>query len=945
MEKTRKEMQREIDLLRSEIKVAREAAEITADFVVKQFVQTERMLHRFQTADSERQAVLDAATQLSIISTDLDGKIQLFSKGAATLLGYNAGEMVGKCNILSLHLEEELVHYGKQVSGIPGSDLHDMKVFDQFVKQKRSLAQEWFYVCKDGRYLPVSLSITSLYDPEGRVVGYLFTAMDMTLQKQMEGDLIKSKEIAESANASKGNFLARMSHEIRTPMNGIIGMASLLKKTAIDPKQQHYLEKLIFSANTLLRLINDILDFSKIDAGKLQLEAVPFNFEDILGNIANVVGMQAEEKGVEFLFQIDSQIPYNLIGDPLRLGQVLMNLAGNAVKFTDQGEIVISVAIDERSKNELTLRFSIRDSGIGLTPEKMKHLFTEFGQADDSITRKYGGTGLGLAICKQLTELMNGKIWVESELGKGSQFIFTAKLRISEETLEHEPKPTIALQGLRALVVDDNQAARDVLSSMLTSLKIHVDTAVDGKSAIGFLEQAVRKKNPYDVVLLDWIMPGIDGIETARRIKANTSIPKVPAMLMVTANGREEAYVEANNVGINAFLLKPVYASVMYNTLLEILGIKTFSEIKSVKGHPQIKDLKKIQGSKILLVDDNSINQEVAREFLEDAGMVVTIASSGLECIKALDHASFDLVLMDIQMPEMDGIEATIRIRQNKQYQNLPIIAMTAHAMTGDRQKSLDAGMNEHITKPIDLAELYQTLKNWIPEKQSQALPNYPQKASNAAKEEPLSLPYLAGIDQALALKTLDNKTSLFIKMLYDFKENFGSEPACIRELSAAGNWLDIQHKAHTLVGIASYIGAAGLMETAKKMEDALENNRQGDAVALLPPFITALEEIISSLAGLPCTKDKSPVGDGKIQKRQVKFTAIEAPIQVLIRQLENGEIAAEDQFAQVEELLEGVGLDNQLKTIFQLIDDIEYERAAEMAQKLLNTIQHKDEN
>ncbi len=670
MEKTRAEMQREIDMLRGEIKVAREAAEITADFVVKQFEQTERMLHRFQTADSERQAVLDAATQLSIIATDLDGTIQLFSKGASTLLGYNPAEMIDKCSILSLHLAEELDHYGKKVSnvsGTAGSGLHDMKVFDQFVKQKHSRAQEWFYVCKDGTHLPVSLSITSLYNPDGRIVGYLFTAMDMTLQKQMERELIHAKELAESANASKGDFLARMSHEIRTPMNGIIGMASLLQKTPLEPRQHNYTEKVLSSANTLLRLINDILDFSKIDAGKLQLEEVPFCLEDILGNIVNVVGMQAEKKGLEFVFQIDPQISPHLVGDPLRLGQVLMNLAGNAIKFTEKGEIVISVKLENRSKDEITLRFSVRDSGIGLRQEQIENLFSAFSQADDSITRKYGGTGLGLAICKQLTELMDGKIWALSKPGIGTEFIFTAKLKTSDETHEPSVDTPGLLRGLRALIVDDNEAARDVLSSMLTSLKIEVNTAVDGISAITLLEQAMQQGHPYDVVLLDWIMPGIDGIETAKRIRANASLAKVPAMLMVTANGREEAYLEAGKIGLNAFLLKPVYASVMYNTLLDILGIQTTSRFPTVQKKIQTADLKNIQGAHILVVDDNSINQEVATEFLEDVGMVVTVASNGQECLDALQHRPYDLVLMDIQMPVMDGLEVTRQIRRNNQ--------------------------------------------------------------------------------------------------------------------------------------------------------------------------------------------------------------------------------------------------------------------------------------
>jgi two-component system, sensor histidine kinase and response regulator len=947
MEKTRAEMQVEIDMLRREIKVAREAAEITSDFVVKQFEQTQKMLHRFQTADAERQAVLDAATQLSIIATDLNGTIQLFSKGASTLLGYNPSEMINKCNILSLHLADELDHYGQKVSqesGMPGSSLHDMDVFDQFVKQKRSRAQEWFYVCKDGTYLPVSLSITSLYNPLGHVVGYLFTAMDMTLQKQMESELIQAKDLAESANASKGNFLARMSHEIRTPMNGIIGMATLLQKTALDLKQYNYADKLLGSANTLLRLINDILDFSKIDAGKLQLEEVHFNLEDILGNIANVVGMQAEKKGLELLFQIDPRVENNLTGDPLRLGQVLMNLAGNAVKFTDKGEIVISVTMEERMKTEVTFRFSVRDSGIGLQQEQISRLFSAFSQADDSITRKYGGTGLGLAICKQLTELMGGKIWVESEPGKGAEFIFTVRLRLTENVRERPPKSVEFLQGLRALVVDDNEAARNVLSAMLTSFKIDVDTAVDGKSAIACLEQAIQQGRPYDVVLLDWIMPGIDGIETARQIKANASLAQVPAMLMVTANGREEAYLEARNVGLDGFLLKPVYASVMYNMLLDILGIETTSRPQAVKAQAQTADLVDIQGAHILLVDDNSINQEVATEFLKAAGIVVSIASNGQECLDALHNSSYDLILMDIQMPVMDGLEATRRIRRNSQFRDLPIIAMTAHAMTGDRDISLAAGMNDHITKPIDPIKLYQTLKEWISVKQPAALPKKSRQIPSVRVPDDVALPSLPGIDQAEALKALNYNKQLFFKMLYDFKKSYSSLPTLLRELINEGNFQEIQDKAHTIKGIAGYIGSSLLMNAAQKLEDTLRNDQREDAANHLVSFIDTLDGILSSLSTLPALKEtlaqekNSPV-------RDVMGIEIEKPIQLLIGQLARGEVAAEEQFAAVEKILAGTGFDEQLKTIADLIDDIEYERAVEMTESLLNKVRQKREN
>jgi len=941
MEKSKTELQREIEMLRREIKVAREAAEITSDFVVKQFEQTEQMLHRFQTANAERQAVLDGATQLSIIATYLDGTIQLFSKGASTLLGYNPAEMINNRNILSLHLPEELEHYGRKVSGVTGSRLHDMKVFEQFVKQKHSRAQEWFYLCKDGSHLPVSLSVTSLFSPIGRIVGYLFTAMDMTRQKQMERELIAAKEQAEAANAARGDFLARMSHEIRTPMNGVIGMASLLKKTSLDGKQQNYVEKVLSSANTLLGLINDILDFSKIDAGKLQLEAVPFNLEEMLGNIANVVGMQAERKGLEFIFKVEAGVTQYLVGDPLRLGQVLMNLAGNAVKFTERGEIVISVGMEEQEDEYVTLRFSVRDTGIGLLPEQIDRLFSAFSQADDSITRKYGGTGLGLAICKQLTELMGGTIRVLSQPGIGTEFIFTAKMRLGEISGVAKLHVSKDLSGIRALVVDDNSAAREVLSAMLTSLKIQVDAVEDGLSAIVCLEEAMEQGKPYDLVLLDWIMPGIDGIETARRIKANALLAKVPAMLMVTANGREEAYMEAEKVGLDGFLLKPVYASVMYDALLDILGVESLSGPLTASVVTLEDDFLELRGAHILLADDNLINQEVAGEFLTDAGMQVTIVANGQECLAALEKAACDLVLMDIQMPLMDGLEATRRIRRESKWQDLPIIAMTAHAMTGDKEKSLAAGMNDHITKPIDSSALYKTLKKWLRQRKTVAEVEPGKPSSMTKADTRLLLPDLPGIDSGEALKILNNKTELFVKMLYDFKKNFSSLPMRLRELSAAGKWSDIEKNAHTIKGVSGYIGSFALMRAAEQVENALRNNNRESAGEHLTTFIHALDEILSSLSALPARREAAPEQCDE-SAPIADFLEVEACLQILVGHLQRGELAAEERFMALGKMLAGAGFAQQLREISDFIEDIEYERAVEKVKALLDSVRQK---
>lgn len=948
------ELQEENKTLRQELRVAREAAEITAELVVRQFEQTEQVLRRFQEANAQRQAVLDAASQMSIISTDLQGTIHLFNRGASNLLGYTPRQVVGRVNILSLHLRHELWAFARGLGQEPVHGEAGMEIFEQCVQKGSTEARDWRYVRSDGTLLPVSLSVTPLQDAEGRMSGYLFTAMDMTEHNRLEQELVQAKEEAEQANASKGDFLARMSHEIRTPMNAVVGMASLLQNTELDPKQQDYVQKIIFSANTLLGLINDILDFSKIDAGKLELEEIAFDLEEVLGNLINVVGLRAEEKGLELLFHVDSDVPRYLIGDPLRLGQVLMNLCSNAVKFTEQGEIVVRVSRQQDLDTQVQLLFSVSDTGIGLTQEQTEHLFQAFQQADGSFSRKFGGTGLGLAICKELTEMMGGEIWVQSEPGQGSRFLFSARFAKQEDAGGQEASISQSLRGLRVMVVDDNQTSRQVLHSMLSSWNMQVECVQNGAQAVERLKQAARQGEPFDVVLLDWVMPDMDGIETARQIKREPQLAALPALLMVTAYAREEARVQAEKEGLQAFLPKPVYPSVLFDHLLQIFGRE--SGIQAWKSRPEDytnQRLQVIQGSRILLVEDNPLNQQVGREFLQAAGLEVEVAENGLQALEALQGNDYDLVLMDIQLPDMDGLEATRHIRGDSRFQDLPIVALTAHALESDTKISLEAGMNDHLNKPIQPEALYQSLLKWIPAKQSQEQPAEMMAKADVVEEAQseqdagLDLPLLPGLELREALKRLNDNTRLLLSMVQEFLKAYSTAPAWLQEQAEAGRWQEIRTKAHTLKGSAAYIGAVELQQAATALEQALKQEEDEDhAWELLQSLLPSLEKALESLGQLELflQQRESPGGwtprqTSDFEDKNNLFTAVDN-LQQLEQRLSRGELVEEELLAATGALLSGADLEAKWARLLQLIDDIELEAAAQIAAELLDQVQ-----
>ncbi|BCL73561.1 hybrid sensor histidine kinase/response regulator [Vibrio nigripulchritudo] len=766
-----------------------------------------------------------------------------------------------------------------------------------------------------GQQMEMLVYEASFLNSEGKVNGIVGILLDQTERKIMEKELVEAKETADAMSQAKGEFLANISHEIRTPMNAIMGMAHLALNTQLDDVQEKYVTRINESAKNLLGIINDILDFSKIEAGKLEIEHIDFCLDDVLENVVSIVSVKAQEKNLELVLDVDPKMPINLIGDPLRLGQVIVNLCGNAVKFTHEGEIIVRVSADKLDEKEAIIRFTVSDTGEGIAQDKLEKLFEAFTQADASTTRKHGGTGLGLNISKQLVELMGGELSVTSQVARGSNFIFTIRCGLQSAKMRDISEPLKPIHERTALVVDDNDTARGIMENLLGAMDFQVTSVTNGYDALDRL-----KTESFSMMFADWNMPGMNGVELLKRIPKEGHLLSMKRFL-VTAYGREVGIDEDTAPLIDGFILKPVNPSTLLDAIMDAYGIEAKNLVKRSKTSIQTPNL---SSKRILLVEDNEINQEVAIGLLESTKAEITIADNGQIALDKLASGSFDIVLMDMQMPVMDGVTAAKEAR--KKGVSIPIVAMTANAMAQDIETCMNAGMDDHVTKPIDVARLYSVLSQYLsvtnlPEETKKSSSSKEKIEEKTTMEEPESsvtssiwgvdlehTPTEIGLSEDRYLKLLDKMLSNTAKDLHEFKIK-----------SEERDWEWMERFAHTIRGSAGNLRIQNLVEVAEKMEDSAQKHEP-----VSQQMVSSMQEHIEHIQS-DLNKYQGVVNTGKeVVTEQGKIT------EILDNLKESIEGYDADAVKYVEQLIESMPENREaLKALSDAIESFDFEMAS----------------
>ncbi|WP_323900125.1 CHASE domain-containing hybrid sensor histidine kinase/response regulator [Aeromonas caviae] len=799
------------------------------DTVIAPCLDSEGQLERFvalridvterRAADEERKRlnvllgnVLRSASEVSIIATDQDGRITIFNSGAQSMLGYQEDEMVGRCTLAMIHLPDEVNARGEELSRQYGQAIEGFRVFVHVPEFVAPETREWTYVCKDGSWRRVTLAVTAMRDEQGVLTGYLGIATDITIRKQFENSLELARQQAEQANVAKSQFLANMSHEIRTPMNAVLGMLQLVRQTPLDTRQQDYVVKAQSAAQSLLALLNDILDFSKIDAGKLELDIHAFSLEDMLRELAVVLSGNQHHKTVELMFEVDPSLPLEVRGDKLRILQILINLGGNALKFTEAGQVVIHLSALRQDAASVTLQVSVTDTGIGITPEQLSRIFNGFTQAESSTTRRFGGSGLGLVICQRLVALMGSELRVDSEPGRGSCFSFELCLEVENKALSISVvAPDIS--HCHVLVVDDSEISREILVNTIEMRGWSCDAVESGAKALVKFISALKAGRPYDVVLVDWRMPEMDGVATAKLIKQQFPDVACPVVIMLSAYGREllGKISEQDRVIFRDILTKPITPQQLIASIARARQPAQRDSLPPVFELPQ-----RLAGVRLLLVEDNALNRQVAGELLTHEGASVVMAEDGLQGVRIATQQpdAFDIIIMDMQMPVMDGLQATREIRAVPVLAALPILAMTANASQADREACLQAGMNDHVGKPIDIDEVVELILKLV---QGKAVPAAGTERQPAAASETATAAEVDPLDRLM--RRFGQNLNVYRQTLASFSIEACNQLDMLARQREAADVPRMAATFHALKGVAATVGATALAAQAAEWE------------------------------------------------------------------------------------------------------------------------------